>query len=158
MILTVHDPGCPVAMREPLGGHSDAAKRLSDQYKLHRIALGAEAIGKWFAVRLTDGTGDGNVYPDKRTCMRHQRGREVYFAFVCIVPTDMGVCDADTFIKTARVMYDAGIRMTDPDDAAGGRAPIMRATREDQGSLTRSIARRGRIVPANLTLPSSRHN
>lgn len=141
-------------MREPLGGHSDAAKRLSDQYKLHKVALGVGSYGQWFAVRLTDGTGDGTLYPDKRTCMRHQHGNEVYFAFVCIAPTDMGVCDADAFIKTARVMYDAGIRMSDPNDAAGGRAPIMRATREDQVSLTRSIARRGRIVPANLSLPT----
>lgn len=145
-------------MREPLGGHSDAAKRLSDQYRLHRMAMGVGSYGQWFAVKLADGTGDGSLYPSKRECMKHQHGQEVYYAFVCIAPTDMGVCDADIFIKTARVMYDAGIRMTDPDDSNGGRSPIVRATREDQASLARSISRRGRIVPANLSLPGPRHN
>jgi len=144
-------------MREPLGGHSDAAQRLSDQYRLHRSALGVGSYGQWFAVRLTDGTSDGTLYPDKQSCMRHQHGQEVYFAFICIAPTDMSVCDADAFIRTARTMYDAGIRIADPDDRHGGRSPIMRATREDQASLVRSIARRGRVAPSNLELPS-RHN
>lgn len=157
MILVAHVPGCPVSMREPLGGHSEAAKRLSDQYILHRAALGMAATGQWFAVTLQDGTGDGVLYPSKRDCARHQHGREVYYAFVCIAPSDMGVCDADVFLKTCRALYSAGVRMTDPEDAAGGRAPIMRATREDQASLARSIRSRGLIVPANLQLPSRHH-
>jgi hypothetical protein len=144
-------------MREPLGGHSDAAKRASDQWKLHRVALGLGAIGQWFAVRLSDGTGDGTLYPSKYEAVRHQHHNEMYYAFLCIAPTDLGVCDADVYIKTARALYDVGVRMHAPDDPAGGRSTIMRATREDQLSLTRSIARRGRTVPGNLVMPSRPH-
>lgn len=158
-----HDVGCPIQLREPLGNHSDAAKRVSDQYKLHRVAMGMAATGKWFAARLTDGTSDGVLYDNKRDAVRHQHHNEKYFAFICIAPSDMSVCDADIFIKTQRTLYDAGLRMSDPDDAAGGRAPIVRQTREDQFSLMRSIQSRGRRAPGNLLLPGngdipSRHN
>jgi hypothetical protein len=153
-VIVRHDIGCPPKLRDPFGGHSDAAKRVSDQWKLHRVALGNNAIGKWFAARLADGTSDGVLYDTKQDAIRHQHHNEVYFAFICIAPTDISVCDADVYLRTLREMYDAGIRMTDPADAAGGRAPILRQSREDQVSLARSIASRGRVKPSNLEYPS----
>lgn len=156
-VLVQHDVGCPKQMRDPFGGHSDAAKRVADQYALHRIGAGMASTGKWFAVALSDGTSDGTLYDTKRDAVRHQHHNEMYFAFICIAPSNMSVCDADIFIKTQRALYDAGLRMSDPDDPAGGRAPIVRQTREDQISLMHSIRSRGRRAPGNLIDPS-RHN
>jgi hypothetical protein len=147
--ITAHVKGCPA--RGKL--HSDAAKRVSDTYRLHSVALGNDAIGKWFAVALHDGTSDGVLYDNRRDAVRHQHHNEQWYAFVCIAPGDMPICDAEAFIDTARKLYDAGFRMTDPDHRSGGRELVRRATIEDQRSMVRSLASGGRRRPSNLKMP-----
>ena len=148
-VIVKHSEGCPAAGQL----HSDAAKRLSDTYRLHRLAAGYDAIGQWFAVRLADGSSDGVLYETKRDAVRHQHHDEQFYAFVSIGPWDTDVCEAEAFIEMNRSLYDAGLRLSDPDHARGGREVIQRATREDQASLIASIANKGRTRPSGLVYP-----
>ena len=141
--LVPHSPNC---MRKGRG-HSDAAKRVSDTYRLHKTAQGAAALGRFIAVALADGTSDGVLYDTKTDAVRHQHHNEMWFAYVCIGPHDMAPCEAEEFLATVRLFYDAGIPMQDP------REVIARSTVEDQRSLVRSIAARGRVRPRNLVYP-----
>jgi hypothetical protein len=127
-------------------GHSDGAKRVSDTYRLHRAADVHGAIGHWFAVRLADGTGDNVLYPSKAEAIAHQSGDYNWYAYIQVVPSDMSPCDAETFLRTQRKLYDAGIQWADPDSRGGGMQPINRLTREDalQSVGLNSLPIRGR--------------
>lgn len=126
--------------------HSDAAKRLSDTYNLHRIALGLDAVGKWFAASLTEGRSDDTLYDSKLACVRHQKHNEKYYTFVKMVPSGMNECEAEVMLNTARKLYDNGMRMADPDHKHGGYDLITRLTAEDQLAAMRGIA-------SNLRMP-----
>jgi hypothetical protein len=117
--------------------HEDAAKRLSDGYNLHRLGMGDAAIGRWFAARLNDGTSDQTLYDNKRDAVSHQHHSEQFYAFIKIVPSDMTPCAAAVLLKTNRALYDAGMRMADPDDRHGGKDVIKRVTIEDQMNQSR---------------------
>lgn len=149
----MHDQGCLPARRTPLGDHSDAAKRVADTWRLHRAALGTVATGQWFAAALEDGASDGVLYEGKRDAVRHQHHNEQRYAFICISPGDLTPCMAEEFLAINRTLYARGIRLADPDHAKGGRDVIQRVTVEDQRSLVRSIASRGRIRPSGLIYP-----
>lgn len=147
-LLFAHDANCPAKGL----GHTDAAKRVSDTYRLHKSALGAAALGRWLAVALADGTSDGQLYDRRREAVTYQHHNEQFYAFVCITPGDMSVCEAEGFLQVNRMLYDKGLRMTDPDHHAGGREVIRRSAREDDRSLMRSIASGGRLRPSNLII------
>lgn len=124
--LVVHDRGCPLKGM----GHSDAAMRVYDTYHLHRTADIHGAIGSWFAAALTDGTSDGHIYPSKKSAISHQHHNEMYYTYIQITPANMTVCSAEAMLTVARKLYDAGFRMTDPDDMR--REPVKRSASEDQ--------------------------
>lgn len=126
-----HDSGCPVKI------HTPAARRCSDAVNLHVSALGFDAAGKWVAVRLADGSSDGTLYDKKRDAVRHQSDEKLC-AYVCIPPSGMNPCRAESFIKMSRMAYDAGFRLADPDDKHGGRELITPVMREDHA---RQLAR-----------------
>lgn len=152
-VVVQHDMGCERTRRTPLGAHSDAAKRVSDTYRMHRTVHGLGAAGRWIAVALADGGSDNTLYDTKGDAVRHQHHNEQWYAFVQLQPSDMSVCEAEEFMATVRTLYEAGIRLTDPDHAHGGPDVIQRATVEDQRSLVRSIASRGRKRPSGLVYP-----
>jgi hypothetical protein len=126
--MNQHEPWCQMKTM----GHSDAAQRLYDTYNLHRMAIGDNAIGKWFAVAMADGRSDNVLYDTKRECVRHQHHNEQYYAFVKIVPPSMRLCEAEVMLTTARKLFDGGLRMVDPDDKHGGKDVIKRLSVEDQ--------------------------
>lgn len=130
-VIVSHDEACPPRNRTTLGGHSDASKRTSDEYQLHRIGR-PDAIGHWFAVRLSDGTSDHVLYSLRREAVRHQRHDEMWYAFLQIRPSGLSICEAASFLRTARMAYDAGFRLTDPEHRSGGRQLITRLGLEDQ--------------------------
>ncbi len=140
--MSQHEPWC----RMKLVNHTDPAKRLCDQYNLHKIGAGINSVGKWIAVRLIDGSSDGVLYDSKRDAVRHQHHNEQLYTFVKIIPPSMNVCEAEVFMATARNLYDAGLRLTDPDDKHGGREVIKRSTVEDHLA-------QGRGVLQNLIMP-----
>ena len=146
-----HDRGCHYA-RENRGGHEDAAGRVADTWNLHLVAgrgLGLSNVGRWFAAALADGRGDGVLYDSRADAVRHQHHNEQYYMFLRLVPSEMTVCQAASLLRTHRLAYDAGFRMTDPDARGGGYELIPALTLEDSAAQLAALARR--------TLPTGRY-
>lgn len=137
-----HQPWC----RMKAMGHTDAAQRLYDTYNLHRLAIGNDAIGKWFTVAMADGRSDNVLYDTKRECVQHQHHNEQYYAFVKIIPPSMQLCEAEVMLTTARKLFEGGLRIADPDDKHGGKDVIKRLSVEDQLAQSRGLN-------TNLTMP-----
>lgn len=89
-----------------------AGQRLADA---HNEALRAGAVGWWIAARLTDGGTDGKVYQARSHAIKHQL-HETQCAYVQVQPMDMTGSEGKTFLHVNRKAYDAGFRLTDPDD------------------------------------------
>lgn len=130
--------------------HSDAAKRIADEFNMHREADPYGNLGKWLAFALADGSSDHQVYDSKRDAVRHQHHNETRYMFVQVVPRTMWDCDAEALLNVHRRMYNSGVRLVDPDHRAGGPEMIRRATREDMKAQLRVIRSRGRSAPSNL--------
>jgi len=128
---------------------TDAAKRVSDEYNMHRVADPLGSIGKWFAVKLTDGSCDHTLYDSRAECIRHQHHNEQYYAYVQIGPWQMSPGDAQIFLRKHREMYSAGIRLADPDAKGGGNSVIKRLTKYDEARSHRSIIHQD-IAPSNI--------
>lgn len=133
----------------PLKGtsHSDAAKRIADTYNLHRLAEGHAAIGRWFACSLSEGRSNHTLYDTKLDAVRGQRHNEQWYTFIKVGPQGMNPCEAEVMLKTARRLYDNGMRMTDPDHRSGGPDAIKRLTTEDQ------LAMAFKGIAQNLRMP-----
>lgn len=125
-VLVRHDPGCRYARPEH-GGHSDAAKNMSDHYNLHK-SVGA-ITGHWLAFALQDGGHDGTVYESKAEAVRHQHHAEWWCAFIRIGPSYMSVCEAESQLMWQR--QQARLKLPDRDDKRGGLDVIRRLTTTD---------------------------
>lgn len=132
-VKMIHEPWCPLKVL----GHTDAAKRMSDTYNLHRIGAGDDAIGKWFAAALHDGTTDDVLYDSKRDAVIHQHHDEQWYTYIKINPMSSNPCEMEVMLKTARSLYDKGLRMADPTDKRGGLDVIKRLSVEDQMAQAR---------------------
>lgn len=132
-----HQFRCPIENRTPFGDHTDAAKRLSDVYSLHRIADPYGNIGSWFAASLADGESDMVLYDTKRACIRHQHHNENFYTYVQIVPSMMTPCEAEVMLKVARMAYDKGMRI---GDGLSKHDLIRRLGWEDQIALSKGYA------------------
>jgi hypothetical protein len=126
----------------------EVGKRVAGEYNMHRLADPIGSIGQWFAVRLSDGSSDHVLYPDKISCVLHQKGDEKWYAYLQIIPATMTERDAMMAMSGFRKLADAGITYADPDHKKGGVQPITRLTREDQRAGIR--AQMGRGKPTNL--------
>jgi hypothetical protein len=91
---------------------SDAGKRCSDVVNLHRVAGKA---GHWAAIRLSDGGSDGVAYENRPSAIVHQL-HESQCAYIQVPEDHMPAEDADRFLELNRGFYEAGFRLTDPDD------------------------------------------
>lgn len=99
-------------MIDPNAEITDAGKRASEVIRLHILAGKA---GRWAAIRLSDGGSDGIAYDQRSDAIRHQL-HESQCAYVKIPQDDMSPAAASSFITVNRRLYDAGYRLTDPDD------------------------------------------
>lgn len=140
-VLVPHDAGCRYA-RPADGGHTDAAKRVSDEVNLHLAAAGRMAYGQWIAVALADGSSDHVLYASRRAAVIHQHHNEQYFAYVRLIPHRMTVCEAEAFLRLHRLAYDNGFRLTDPDAPGGGAEIIPRITQEEFGAQLGALERK----------------
>lgn len=140
-ILVAHDHGCKYA-RPDGGGHTDAAKRVSDTVNLHLAATGRMAYGQWIAVALADGSSDNVLYASRKAAVAHQHHNEQFYAYIRLVPHAMSVCEAEAFLRMYRLAYDAGFRMADPEAAGGGYEIIPRLTQEEFGAQLAALERR----------------
>lgn len=100
--------------------------RAADNINMHFSAIGWDAVGKWCAIALADGSSDHVLYGLRREAVSHQHHNEEWYCYVKIIPLMMGICEAQTYIDFHRKAYDAGFRLTDPDAKEGGRTFIMR--------------------------------
>lgn len=103
---------------------TDSARRCSDQVQLGVITGN---VGKWVAIKLADGRSDGVFYDQRADAIEHQI-HENLCCYVKIPPMGMPPQDAEKFMAFNRRMYDAGFRLTDPNDE---RQPIMPHTNEE---------------------------
>lgn len=110
--------------RGSMSVYSDAAKRCSDNVNLG-LLLGY--IGRWVAIRLSDGGSDGNYYDTRADAIRHQI-HETLCCYIKILPNGMPIEDAEKFMAIYRKLYDDGFRLTDPEDP---RHIIMPYTKEE---------------------------
>lgn len=130
------------------GVHSDAAKRIHDEYTLHRLAGGDAALGRWFAAALADGRSDHVLYDSRGDAVRHQHHDEALYLFLPIKPGEFSVCDAQTLLKCHRLLAATQKALLDRDHPAGGRQLITRLTDEDQRAQVRALLTGG--APTNL--------
>lgn len=142
MNRTQHNPRCPIINWTALGDHSDAAKRVADIYNMHRVADPYGCIGSWFACALSDGTSDMVLYDSKRDAIRHQHHNENWYTFIQLVPSTMTPCEAEVMLKVARMLYDAGGRIS---DGFSKHDLIKRLGWEDQLALSEGIAQNVRF-------------
>lgn len=142
-VITTHDVGCRWArlgaqahidgqgrvtgVANPGGGHSDAAKRMSDVYNLHK-ACGRRA--GWIAVAYADGTGGEVVYDTRAEAVADRWPWEDRYFYCCLNAPSMSVCAAESVLRFKRVM--AEIERPDRDAPAGGLEVIPRLAAEDQ--------------------------
>jgi hypothetical protein len=133
-VLVRHDAGCRYA-RPAVGGHSDAAKRMSDHYNLHKTC--GAITGHWLAFALADGAHDGTVYESKLEAVVHQHHGEWWCAFIRIGPSAMSVCEAESQLVWQR--QQAKLKLPDRDDSRGGLDVIRRLTVEDQARQTAAL-------------------
>lgn len=97
-----------------LGVYSDAARRCSDVINTHVAVHKFGAFGKWAAIRLSDGGSDGVMYDTKADAVRHQL-HETQCAYVRIPLDGMSAREAEIYLEFNRKLYDAGMRMSDPE-------------------------------------------
>lgn len=125
-----HDHGCPTRNRTPLGGHSDAAKRFSDNMNLHLAADRDNAVGKWISVALRDGSSDGVLYDSFGDAQWHHQNKPLEYTFAMIPPTGMNPCRAESLLRFYRQGAAAGFRQSNPHDLGHKRRIIPSLTQE----------------------------
>lgn len=149
-VLVAHDPGCRWArlgaeaeidgegrvtgVRSPGYGHSDAAKRFSDTYNLHRAA---GTVSGWIAVAYADGTGGADVYDTRRDAVADHWPNEDRFFYCTLAEPSMTVCAAESVLRYKRVMSE--IEQPDRDAPGGGLEVIPRLASEDQEAQIRAV-------------------
>lgn len=151
-VLVRHEPGCrwarigasaqtdaegQIIASIAGGGHSDAAKRFSDWFNLHKSAGTARG---WIAVALADGASDGEVYDSRAQAVRfmHPNERWFFYATLSAAPS-LSVCAADSLLRTKRVMSEVEGGHTDRDAPHGGLEVIPRLTMADVENQIRAV-------------------
>ena len=116
---------------------ADAGKRIAGEFAMHRLADPIGNLGKFFAVRLQDGSSNHNLYPSMDEARRDiARGDdENRWLYIQLIPSMLSDKDAAILLKAQRKMYDAGIRVS----SMNGRVMIPRTAREDQIAQLRSV-------------------
>lgn len=113
----------------------EAGQRASDIINQHIADHGWWEIRHcWIAVRLADGSTDGNLYDKRIEAVRRQVNGEFSCAYVCLIglgPAGSTPRDMAIFLMFNREAYKAGVRMTDPDVTHGGTDVAMSSAEVD---------------------------
>lgn len=94
--------------------NADAGRSCAEAVNL---ALLLGGMGRWIAVRLSDGKSDGNIYDTKWDAIRHQL-HEFQCAYIKIPPGGMDIDHGARYLEVNRKLYDKGMRIADPDREA----------------------------------------
>lgn len=148
-VLVRHDPGCKwsrfdgqvdaearILAGEIRPGHSDAAKRFSDAYNLHKAAGTRQG---WIAVALADGNSDGTVYDTRHDAVAHMWPNERWYFYCLLAEPSLTVCAAESLLRYKRVMNEMEGPHTDRDAPHGGLEVIPRLAAEDQEAQIEAI-------------------
>jgi len=112
----------------------DRARRAYDATTLATLAHGWDErmALPFMAIRLSDGTSDGQLYPDKATAARYQLHERqcAYFSFRGEPNGFATPRHAAAWLAWVTAAYDAGFRMVDPDQRRGGHDLIVPITAE----------------------------
>lgn len=106
---------------------TDAGRKAADAINLHRVAGG---VGRWVAIRLSDGGSDGRAYDTKADAVRNQL-HETQCAYTNVPPAPATPAEMTAWIDMHRRMYDANMRLHEPDapqlvmPTAPGRRPRL---------------------------------
>jgi hypothetical protein len=103
---------------------ADIGKRAAEAINLH--VYGGN-VGKWVALRLSDGGSDGIPYDSRREAIEHQL-HEQFCCYIRVTPDGITEQHALRFILINRALYDAGFRLADPDMPG---EPIYPSTEEE---------------------------
>lgn len=102
---------------------TDAGRRMAD---IVRQAMVDGHAGRWLAIRLSDGGSDGVTYGARADAVRHQV-HETQCLYLKVPPGgSMSDRDATRYLEVHRQMYDAGMRLIDPDNLNRGVVPTLR--------------------------------
>jgi len=130
------EPGCPPRNRLPNGQHSDPAKRCADRVNLVIAAQGTEVVGKWLAIKLTDGDTDYTVYPTQSAAVASKMPYEREHCYLRIPRQWMTQCEAESYLRMNRMRYESGMgTMPDP------REVIRPLTKRDADAQFAAMAR-----------------
>ena len=124
-------------------GHPDDAKRMSEGAQLAWEADEWASVGKFMAFKLADGSTDHNVYPSKRDAVTHV-SNEFHYCFIQLHPGGMSPCEAHIMLTFHRKAYDAGFRLSDPQDRNGGRTLIPRIGEREIFQQMQTLNRKAR--------------
>lgn len=94
-----------------IGLYPDCAYRCSD---IVRQMIADHHVGKWVAIRLSDGGSDKVPYDTKADAIRHTYD-ELKHCYVLVPMLDMSPRAAWNYIRLHRQLYDAGYHLVDPD-------------------------------------------
>lgn len=109
-------------MKDPTQDEIDRARRCSDVINMHVMAHQPAGGGlpdwngatPWVAIKLSDGSSDGALYPSKAEAAKHQL-HENQCAYITIPPDGMTVKQALVYLHFTQQMYENGVRIADPD-------------------------------------------
>lgn len=149
-MLVRHDHGCKWARATDVdidsdgsvlsavigGGHTDAAKRFSDWYNLHKAAGMTRG---WIAVALADGASDGEVYETRQEAVAFHWPNERWFFYAALEAPSMSVCAAESVLRYKRIMNEMEAAHTDRDAPDGGLEVIPRLAVEDQEAQIEAV-------------------
>lgn len=100
-------------MTHPLGPAAAVTAAGARAADVLNEALRAGLVGCWVAIRLSDGGSDGHVYELRADAVRYQLN-ELQCMYLAVPPMMTSPVEAQRLIDMHRDMYDAGLRMTDP--------------------------------------------
>lgn len=147
--LVKHDPGCKwgrfdgtvdaqanILTGEVKPGHTDAAKRFSDLYNLHRAA---GQVRGWIAVKYLDGDSTDTVYESRAEAVSDCWPWEDEYFFCTLQEPSLTICAAESLLRYKRIMSEIDRSHTDRDAPHGGLEVIPRLTIEDQENQIRAV-------------------
>lgn len=112
----------------------DIGRRASEVISLHVLA---GSVGKWVALRLSDGSSDGIPYDSRPDAIKHQL-HEQLCCYVRVPSDGMPSAHALQFILINRALYAQGYRLADPDMPG---EPIYPMTDEEAFRVIQSAGR-----------------
>lgn len=146
-VLVKHDIGCKwgrfegevdakanILSGQVNPGHSDAAKRFSDMYNLHKAA---GTVRGWIAVRYSDGSSNGDVYETREDAVGDLFPWEDRFFYATLQQPSMSVCAAESILRWKRIMSE--MEKPDRDLPHGGLEVVPFLTEEDREAQVRAV-------------------